>query len=68
MSGAKGKGGTGESGIKIITENRKARASYSVDEKVEVSIMLRSSSGKGSTGLNQADPSSFRQLPQSPLV
>ncbi|OJH34700.1 SsrA-binding protein SmpB [Cystobacter ferrugineus] len=50
MSGAKGKGGgkgaTGEPGIKIITENRKARASYSVDEKLEAGLMLTGSEVK----------------------
>ena len=30
MAAGKGKGGTGESGIKIIAENRKARAAYTV--------------------------------------
>lgn len=47
MAGAKGKGGTGgESGIKIITENRKARAAYSVDEKVEAGLLLTGSEVK----------------------
>ncbi|ATB27741.1 SsrA-binding protein SmpB [Melittangium boletus] len=46
MAGAKGKGGTGEGGIRIITENRKARASYSVDEKVEAGLVLTGSEVK----------------------
>ncbi|HEX8434955.1 SsrA-binding protein, partial [Archangium sp.] len=46
MSGAKGKGGTGDSGIKVIAENRKARAAYSVDEKVEAGLQLSGSEVK----------------------
>ncbi len=46
MAGGKGKGGTGESGIKIITENRKARAAYTVDEKVEAGLQLTGSEVK----------------------
>lgn len=46
MAAGKGKGGTGESGIKIIAENRKARAAYSVDEKVEAGLSLSGSEVK----------------------
>jgi SsrA-binding protein len=46
MSGGKAKGGTGESGIKIITENRKARATYTVDEKLEAGLQLTGSEVK----------------------
>ena len=47
MAGAKGKGGgSGEAGIRIISENRKARASYSVDEKVEAGLVLTGSEVK----------------------
>ena len=46
MAAGKGKGGTGESGIKIIAENRKARAAYSVDEKVEAGLALSGSEVK----------------------
>lgn len=46
MAAGKGKGGTGESGIKIISENRKARAAYTVDEKVEAGLALSGSEVK----------------------
>jgi SsrA-binding protein len=47
MAGGKGKGGAaGEPGIKIISENRKARAAYSVDEKVEAGLQLSGSEVK----------------------
>lgn len=45
MAGGKGKGGT-EPGIKIVTENRKARASYTVDEKLEAGLQLTGSEVK----------------------
>ncbi|WNG34788.1 SsrA-binding protein SmpB [Archangium violaceum] len=45
MAGGKGKGGT-EPGIKIISENRKARATYTVDEKVEAGLQLSGSEVK----------------------
>ncbi|WNG45236.1 SsrA-binding protein SmpB [Archangium minus] len=45
MAGGKGKGGT-DPGIKIITENRKARATYTVDEKVEAGLQLSGSEVK----------------------
>jgi SsrA-binding protein len=46
MAGGKGKGGAGESGIRIIAENRKARAAYTVDEKVEAGLQLSGSEVK----------------------
>jgi SsrA-binding protein len=46
MAGAKGKGGAAEAGVKIIAENRKARAAYSVDEKVEAGLQLSGSEVK----------------------
>lgn len=46
MSGGKAKGGTGEAGIKIVTENRKARATYTVDEKLEAGLQLTGSEVK----------------------
>jgi SsrA-binding protein len=46
MAAGKGKGGTGESGIKIIAENRKARAAYTVAEKVEAGLSLSGSEVK----------------------
>jgi SsrA-binding protein len=46
MTGAKGKGGGTEGGIRIISENRKARASYSVEEKVEAGLQLTGSEVK----------------------
>ena len=46
MAGGKGKGGTGEPGVKIIAENRKARAQYTVDEKVEAGLELTGSEVK----------------------
>lgn len=45
MAGGKGKGGA-EPGIKVITENRKARASYTVDEKLEAGLQLTGSEVK----------------------
>jgi SsrA-binding protein len=46
MSGGKAKGGTGEAGIRIVTENRKARATYTVDEKLEAGLELTGSEVK----------------------
>ncbi|SET22917.1 SsrA-binding protein SmpB [Stigmatella erecta] len=46
MSGGKAKGAGGASGVKIITENRKARAAYSVDEKLEAGLQLLGSEVK----------------------
>jgi SsrA-binding protein len=46
MAGGKGKGGTGDSHIKVIAENRKARAAYTVDEKVEAGLELTGSEVK----------------------
>jgi SsrA-binding protein len=46
MSGGKGKGGTSDGGIRVIAENRKARAMYSVDEKVEAGLELTGSEVK----------------------
>jgi SsrA-binding protein len=45
MAGGKGKGGT-DTGIKMIAENRKARAAYTVDEKVEAGLALTGSEVK----------------------
>lgn len=46
MSGGKAKaGGTGP-GVKIIAENRKARAVYTVDEKLEAGLQLQGSEVK----------------------
>jgi SsrA-binding protein len=48
MAGGKAKvagGGAGQ-GVRIITENRKARAAYTVDEKVEAGLMLQGSEVK----------------------
>lgn len=46
MSGGKAKGAGGASSVKIITENRKARAAYSVDEKLEAGLQLLGSEVK----------------------
>jgi SsrA-binding protein len=46
MSGGKAKGGTGEAGIRIVSENRKARATYTVDEKLEAGLELTGSEVK----------------------
>jgi SsrA-binding protein len=46
MSGGKGKGATSDGGIRVIAENRKARAMYSVDEKVEAGLELTGSEVK----------------------
>ena len=46
MAGGKGKGGTGDPSIKMIAENRKARAAYTVDEKVEAGLELTGSEVK----------------------
>jgi SsrA-binding protein len=46
MSGGKAKGAGGASAVKIITENRKARAAYSVDEKLEAGLQLLGSEVK----------------------
>jgi SsrA-binding protein len=46
MSGGKAKGsGTGP-GVKLIAENRRARATYTVDEKVEAGLQLQGSEVK----------------------
>jgi SsrA-binding protein len=45
MAGGKAKGGT-EPGVRIIAENRKARAAYTVDEKVEAGLQLQGSEVK----------------------
>lgn len=47
MAGGKAKGGVGaQEGVKIIAENRKARAMYTVDEKVEAGLQLQGSEVK----------------------
>jgi SsrA-binding protein len=46
MAGGKAKGGGNEAGVKVITENRKARAAYTVDEKLEAGLMLQGSEVK----------------------
>jgi SsrA-binding protein len=47
MAGGKAKGGGGAgTGVKIIAENRKARASYTVDEKLEAGLQLQGSEVK----------------------
>jgi SsrA-binding protein len=48
MAGGKAKGGGGGAGtgVKIIAENRKARASYTVDEKLEAGLQLQGSEVK----------------------
>jgi SsrA-binding protein len=47
MAGGKAKvAGGGAGGVRIITENRKARAAYTVDEKVEAGLMLQGSEVK----------------------
>ena len=47
MAGGKAKGGVGaQQGVRIIAENRKARAMYTVDEKVEAGLMLQGSEVK----------------------
>jgi SsrA-binding protein len=49
MAGGKAKGGGGGAagqGIRVIAENRKARAIYSVDEKLEAGLMLQGSEVK----------------------
>jgi SsrA-binding protein len=46
MSGGKAKGGGTGPGVKIIAENRKARAAYTVDEKVEAGLQLQGSEVK----------------------
>ncbi|WP_224245410.1 SsrA-binding protein SmpB [Hyalangium gracile] len=46
MAGGKAKGGGTGPGVKIIAENRKARAMYTVDEKVEAGLMLQGSEVK----------------------
>jgi SsrA-binding protein len=46
MAGGKGKGGTGEPGIKLVSENRKARANYTVDDKLEAGLQLTGSEVK----------------------
>jgi SsrA-binding protein len=47
MAGGKAKGGGGAGqGIKIISENRKARATYTVDEKLEAGLQLQGSEVK----------------------
>jgi SsrA-binding protein len=47
MAGGKAKGGDGVGqGVKIISENRKARAQYTVDEKLEAGLQLQGSEVK----------------------
>jgi SsrA-binding protein len=46
MAGGKGKGGAGEPGIKLISENRKARATYTVEDKLEAGLQLTGSEVK----------------------
>lgn len=47
MVGGKAKSGVGaQEGVKIIAENRKARAMYTVDEKVEAGLQLQGSEVK----------------------
>jgi SsrA-binding protein len=47
MAGGKAKGGGGVTqGVKIISENRKARAHYTVDEKLEAGLQLQGSEVK----------------------
>jgi SsrA-binding protein len=48
MAGGKAKGGGGGAGtgVKVIAENRKARASYTVDEKLEAGLQLQGSEVK----------------------
>lgn len=46
MSGGKEKGGGTGPGVKIIAENRKARAAYTVDEKLEAGLQLQGSEVK----------------------
>ena len=46
MSGGKAKGGGTGPGVKIIAENRKARAAYTVDEKLEAGLQLQGSEVK----------------------
>ncbi|MBN1205503.1 MAG: SsrA-binding protein SmpB [Myxococcaceae bacterium] len=46
MAGGKAKGGGNATGVKVIAENRKARAAYSVDEKLEAGLMLQGSEVK----------------------
>lgn len=46
MAGGKAKGAGGTPGVKIIAENRKARATYTVDEKLEAGLMLQGSEVK----------------------
>ncbi|HYH94968.1 SsrA-binding protein SmpB [Hyalangium sp.] len=48
MAGGKAKVAAGKTGqgVRIITENRKARAAYTVDEKVEAGLMLQGSEVK----------------------
>lgn len=46
MSGGKAKGGGTGPGVKIIAENRKARAAYTVDEKLEAGLLLQGSEVK----------------------
>ena len=47
MAGGKAKGGIrAQEGVRIIAENRKARAMYTVDEKVEAGLMLQGSEVK----------------------
>lgn len=46
MAGGKAKGAGSTPGVKIIAENRKARAAYTVDEKLEAGLMLQGSEVK----------------------
>ncbi|WP_224365130.1 SsrA-binding protein SmpB [Hyalangium versicolor] len=46
MSGSKAKAGGAGTGVKVIAENRKARAAYTVDEKLEAGLQLQGSEVK----------------------
>lgn len=46
MAGGKAKGVGSEPGVKVIAENRKARAAYTVDEKLEAGLQLQGSEVK----------------------
>jgi SsrA-binding protein len=46
MAGGKAKGTGAAQGVKVITENRKARAAYTVDEKLEAGLQLQGSEVK----------------------
>ncbi|MDY7228753.1 SsrA-binding protein SmpB [Hyalangium rubrum] len=46
MAGGKAKGVGSEPGVRVIAENRKARAAYTVDEKLEAGLQLQGSEVK----------------------